>query len=238
MLSECKADPKHASHTRPPAWTWCVLVHSCNIAVHPLLWSDSSCPATCSHGKVAHHECGLGTAPLPVQLMAGASCSTTYGGAWEQQPLWRLQSAPVTLHLTSADSVRSSTACVYMYAALQDKSLHKYKLVVPPTMPAAQAKVRLIPPTVLLIDLCCGPQLYAALGVLLPINANLRDIDARQMSSSVITTEASRGSSPEVPPSQGGAVQGIMRHWLACNCSQGPASWHTTCIQHSNLTVI
>ena len=143
MLSECKADPKHASHTRPPAWTWCVLVHSCNIAVHPLLWSDSSCPATCCHGEVAHHECGLETAPLPLQLMAAAA-GTTYGGAWEQQPLWRLQSAPVTLHLTSADSVRSSTGCVYMYAALQDKSLHKYKLVVPPTMPAAQAKVRLI----------------------------------------------------------------------------------------------
>ena len=148
---------------------------------------------------MAHHECGLETAPLPVQLMAAAA-GTTYGGAWEQQPLWRLQSAPVTLHLTSADSVRSSTGCVYMYAALQDKSLHKYKLVVPPTMPAAQAKVRLSPPTVLLIDLCCGPQLYAALGVLLPINANLRDIDARQMSSSVIITEASRGSIPELPP--------------------------------------
>ncbi len=109
--------------------------------------------------------------------MAAADGSTP-GGAWEQQPLWRLQSAPVTLHLTSADSVRSSTGCVYMYAALQDKSLHKYKLVVPTTMPAAQAKVRLIPPKALLIDLCCGPQLQAALGMLLPVHANLGDVDA------------------------------------------------------------
>jgi len=116
---------------------------------------------------VAHRECGLVRAPLPVQVMADATGSTP-GGAWEQQPLWRLQSAPLTLHLTSADSVRSSTGCVYMYAALRDKSLHKYKLVVPTTMPAAQAKVRLIPPMALLIDLCCGPQLHAALGVLLP----------------------------------------------------------------------
>lgn len=84
-------------------------------------------------------------APLHLQLMAAAAGSTP-GGAWEQQPLWRLQSAPVTLHLTSADSVRSSTGCVYMYAALQDKSLHKYKLVVPTAMPAAPAKVRLNPP--------------------------------------------------------------------------------------------
>ncbi len=126
---------------------------------------------------MAHHERGLVRAPLPVQLMAAAAGST-HGGAWEQQPLWRLQSAPVTLHLTSADSVRSSTGCVYMYAALQDKSLHKYKLVVPTTMSAAQAKVRLIPPTVLLIDLFCGPQLHAALAVLLPLHANLRDFDA------------------------------------------------------------
>lgn len=104
--------------------------------------------------------------------MAAATGSTP-GGAWEQQPLWRLQSAPLTLHLTSADSVRSSTGCVYMYAALRDKSLHKYKLVVPTTMPAAQAKVRLIPPMALLIDLCCGPHLHAALGVLLPVQARL-----------------------------------------------------------------
>jgi len=109
-------------------------------------------------------------------MAAAAGC--TRGGAWEQQPLWRLQSAPATLHLTSADSVRSSTGCVYMYAALQDKSLHKYKLVVPTTMPAAQAKVRLISPAVLLIDLCCGPQLHAALSMLLPIHANLRHVDA------------------------------------------------------------
>ncbi len=91
-----------------------------------------------------------------MQLMAAAAGST-HGGAWEQQPLWRLQSAPVTLHLTSADSVRSSTGCVYMYAALQDKSLHKYQLVVPTTTPAAHAKVGVNPPVVLLIDLCCGP---------------------------------------------------------------------------------
>jgi len=30
----------------------------------------------------------------------------------------------------------------------------------------------------LLIDLCCGPRLHAALGVLLPVHANLTDIDA------------------------------------------------------------
>lgn len=79
------------------------------------------------------------------------AAGSTHGGAWEQQPLWRLQSAPVNLHLALADSVRSSTGCVYMYAALQDKSLHKYKLVVPTTMPAAHAKVCLIPPMALLI---------------------------------------------------------------------------------------
>ncbi len=107
-----------------------------------------------------------------------AAAGSTHGGAWEQQPLSRLQSAPVTLHLTSADSVRSSTGCVYMYAALQDKSLHKYKVVVPTTMPAAKAKVRLISSITLLIDLCCGPRLHAALGVLLPVHANLTDIDA------------------------------------------------------------
>ena len=59
------------------------------------------------------------------------------GQPWGQQLLWRLQSGPVALAFGSPDTSRPNTGAFYMYAALQDKSVHKYKLIVP----ASAAKV-------------------------------------------------------------------------------------------------
>ncbi|KAL3139283.1 hypothetical protein ABBQ38_003623 [Trebouxia sp. C0009 RCD-2024] len=61
-------------------------------------------------------------------VMLAPSASGVMGDPWSQQPLCRLQSAPLAL-LSGLDPALASTSSpLPLYAALQDKSVHKYQL--------------------------------------------------------------------------------------------------------------
>ena len=64
------------------------------------------------------------------------------GELWNQQHLCKLQSAPTAL-LNGSDAVPgSSNNALLLYAALQDKSVHKYRLSMPALLMPSKTKVQ------------------------------------------------------------------------------------------------
>ena len=67
--------------------------------------------------------------------------SGVMGDAWNQQGLCKLQSAPIAL-LNGSDALPgSSNNALLLYAALQDKSIHKYRLNLPALLMPSKTKV-------------------------------------------------------------------------------------------------
>ena len=62
-----------------------------------------------------------------VQMLT-PSANGVMGDPWSQQPICKLQSAPLALLSGLDPALGSSSSTLLLYAALQDKSVHKYQL--------------------------------------------------------------------------------------------------------------
>lgn len=65
---------------------------------------------------------------MVLMQMLTPSASGVMGDPWNQQPLCRLQSAPLALLSGLDTALGSGSSTLLLYAALQDKSVHKYQL--------------------------------------------------------------------------------------------------------------
>lgn len=73
---------------------------------------------------------GRVTAVTYTLLLQIVSCTKQDVGAsaWSTTPCWKLQSTPLSLLPAAAYAPGSSNGSLVVYAALQDKSVHKYRL--------------------------------------------------------------------------------------------------------------
>ena len=107
--------------------------HEC---FHGHVSNKDICPTCLCHGLLlaaAKMRFTLIQGSLELQVLTSGDMS---GQAWDQQPFWRLQSAP--LDIVTVPSVKSGSNGNTVYMALRDKSIHKYKLVVPDAKPKVE----------------------------------------------------------------------------------------------------
>lgn len=99
---------------------------------------------------------------LVVQVLS-APTSGAMGAPWNQQALCKLQSAPVAL-LNGPDTLPgSNNSTLLLYAALQDKSVHKYRLNISALLMPSKTKVPDGPSPMHQLLICAGTMTAAIL---------------------------------------------------------------------------
>lgn len=93
----------------------------CTCPAVPYYGHAQSSAADDASVTISEHVCS------PSQVVSCAQQSFT-DSAWSVTPCWKLQAAPLSLLPALAYAPGSADGTLVVYAALQDKSVHKYRL--------------------------------------------------------------------------------------------------------------